>query len=56
MHAFVPVRFDESLWHSVDLVGNPQLDQALGQVLMAGVLGLRCPCTCIGEPHFTHTQ
>ncbi|CAB1352913.1 unnamed protein product [Coregonus sp. 'balchen'] len=48
--------FDESLWHSVDLVGNPQLDQALGQVLMAGVLGLRCPRTCIGEPHFTHTQ
>ncbi|XP_023868399.1 S-phase kinase-associated protein 2 isoform X1 [Salvelinus sp. IW2-2015] len=48
--------FDESLWHSVDLVGNPQLDQALGQVLMAGVLGLRCPHTCIGEPHFTHTR
>uniref|UniRef100_A0A8C7W204 S-phase kinase associated protein 2 n=1 Tax=Oncorhynchus mykiss TaxID=8022 RepID=A0A8C7W204_ONCMY len=32
--------FDESLWHSVDLVGKAQL-----------VLGLRCPHTCIGEPY-----
>ncbi|XP_013985210.1 S-phase kinase-associated protein 2 isoform X2 [Salmo salar] len=48
--------FDESLWHSVDLVGKAQLDQALGQMLTVGVLGLRCPHTCIGEPCFTHTQ
>ncbi|XP_010893994.1 S-phase kinase-associated protein 2 [Esox lucius] len=47
---------DESLWQSVDLVGKAQLDQALGQVLTAGVLGLRCPRTCLGEPRFTHTR
>ncbi|KAL0965687.1 hypothetical protein UPYG_G00284470 [Umbra pygmaea] len=47
---------DESLWQSVDLEGKAQLDQALGQVLTTGVLGLRCPRTCIGEPGFTRTQ
>ncbi|KAJ7987126.1 hypothetical protein DPEC_G00335520 [Dallia pectoralis] len=47
---------DESLWHSVDLVGKSQLDQALGQVLTAGVLALRCPHTCVGEPLFTSAQ
>ncbi|KAI2651378.1 S-phase kinase-associated protein 2 [Labeo rohita] len=39
--------FDESLWHSVDLVGKAQLDAELGQVLSAGALRLRCPHTCI---------
>ncbi|KAJ8347159.1 hypothetical protein SKAU_G00285600 [Synaphobranchus kaupii] len=41
---------DESLWHSVDLVGKAQVDVALGQVLPAGVVRLRCPRSCIGEP------
>ncbi|KTG06968.1 hypothetical protein cypCar_00004383 [Cyprinus carpio] len=44
--------FDESLWHSVDLVGKAQLDAELGQVLSAGALRLRCPHTCIGQPSF----
>ncbi|XP_076835549.1 S-phase kinase-associated protein 2 [Brachyhypopomus gauderio] len=46
---------DESLWHSVDLVGKAQLDAELGQVLSAGVLRLRCPHTCIGQPAFKNT-
>ncbi|XP_030623905.1 S-phase kinase-associated protein 2 [Chanos chanos] len=48
--------FDESLWHSVDLAGKTQLDAELGQVLSAGVLRLRCPHTCVGEPHFGHSK
>ncbi|XP_066502336.1 S-phase kinase-associated protein 2 isoform X2 [Hoplias malabaricus] len=44
--------FDETLWHSVDLVGKAQLDGELGQVLSAGVLRLRCPHVCIGRPSF----
>ncbi|KAJ8402038.1 hypothetical protein AAFF_G00372730 [Aldrovandia affinis] len=48
--------FDESLWHSVDLVGKAQVDTALQQVLPAGVLGLRCPRSCIGEPSFANAQ
>ncbi|XP_059398871.1 S-phase kinase-associated protein 2-like isoform X3 [Carassius carassius] len=44
--------FDESLWHSVDLVGKAQLDAELGQVLSSGALRLRCPHTCIGQPSF----
>lgn len=48
--------FDESLWHSVDLVGKAQLDGELGQVLSAGVLRLRCPHTCIGQPGFKNTK
>ncbi|XP_026860754.2 S-phase kinase-associated protein 2 [Electrophorus electricus] len=46
---------DESLWHSVDLVGKAQLDAELGQVLSAGVLRLRCPHACIGQPTFKNT-
>ncbi|KAA0720061.1 S-phase kinase-associated protein 2 [Triplophysa tibetana] len=48
--------FDESLWQSVDLVGKAQLDGELGQVLSAGVLRLRCPHTCIGQPAFKSTK
>ncbi|XP_057216768.1 S-phase kinase-associated protein 2 [Triplophysa rosa] len=48
--------FDESLWQSVDLVGKAQLDGELGQVLSAGVLRLRCPHTCIGQPAFRSTK
>ncbi|XP_059382298.1 S-phase kinase-associated protein 2-like isoform X1 [Carassius carassius] len=48
--------FDESLWHSVDLVGKAQLDAELGQVLSAGALRLRCPHTCIAQPRFKSTQ
>ncbi|XP_051956569.1 S-phase kinase-associated protein 2-like isoform X1 [Xyrauchen texanus] len=48
--------FDESLWHSVDLVGKALLDAELGQVLAAGVLRLRCPHTCIGQPSFKSTE
>ncbi|TRZ04521.1 hypothetical protein DNTS_007826 [Danionella cerebrum] len=48
--------FDESLWQSVDLVGKAQLDAELGQVLSAGVMRLRCPHTCIGQPSFKSTQ
>ncbi|GAA6102927.1 S-phase kinase-associated protein 2 [Tachysurus ichikawai] len=48
--------FDESLWHSADLVGKAQLNGELGQVLTAGVSRLRCPHSCIGEPHFKNTQ
>ncbi|XP_048875814.1 S-phase kinase-associated protein 2 isoform X1 [Brienomyrus brachyistius] len=42
--------FDESLWNSVDLLDVVRLDAALSQVLPAGVLTLRCPRSCIGEP------
>lgn len=45
-------RFDESLWQSVDLEGKVRLGNALGQVLSAGALRLRCPHTSIGEPCF----
>ncbi|XP_056587605.1 S-phase kinase-associated protein 2 [Triplophysa dalaica] len=48
--------FDESLWQSVDLVGKAQLDGELGLVLSAGVLRLRCPHTCIGQPAFKSTK
>ncbi|KAM9450533.1 S-phase kinase-associated protein 2 isoform 2-T2 [Clarias gariepinus] len=48
--------FDESLWHSADLVGKAQLNGELGQVLTAGVLRLRCPHSCISEPGFRNTQ
>ncbi|TSQ12726.1 S-phase kinase-associated protein 2 [Bagarius yarrelli] len=48
--------FDESLWHSIDLVGKAQLNGELGQVLTAGVLRLRCPHSCISEPRFKNTQ
>ncbi|XP_051960188.1 S-phase kinase-associated protein 2 [Xyrauchen texanus] len=47
---------DESLWHSVDLVGRALLDAELGQVLSAGVLRLRCPHTCIGQPSFKNIE
>ncbi|XP_066568290.1 S-phase kinase-associated protein 2 [Amia ocellicauda] len=47
---------DESLWHSVDLVGKAQLGVALSQVLMLGIKALRCPRSCIGEPSFTTTE
>ncbi|MBN3301114.1 UD3A1 glucuronosyltransferase, partial [Amia calva] len=49
-------RLDESLWHSVDLVGKAQLGVALSQVLMLGIKALRCPRSCIGEPSFTTTE
>uniref|UniRef100_A0A673KWY3 S-phase kinase-associated protein 2 n=1 Tax=Sinocyclocheilus rhinocerous TaxID=307959 RepID=A0A673KWY3_9TELE len=48
--------FDESLWHSVDLVGKAQLDAELGQVLSAGALRLRCPHTCIVQSSFKSAQ
>ncbi|KAG9354052.1 hypothetical protein JZ751_012176 [Albula glossodonta] len=48
--------FDESLWHSVDLVGKAQVNMALQQVLTAGVLGLRCPRSLIGELRFANAQ
>ncbi|KAG5261719.1 hypothetical protein AALO_G00287590 [Alosa alosa] len=48
--------FDESLWQSVDLEGKVRLGNALGQVLSAGALRLRCPHTSIGEPCFTHKE
>ncbi|KAI5096567.1 S-phase kinase-associated protein 2, partial [Silurus meridionalis] len=48
--------FDESLWHSADLVGKAQLNGELGQVLTAGVSRLRCPHSCIGDPCFKNTQ
>ncbi|XP_012675202.1 S-phase kinase-associated protein 2 [Clupea harengus] len=48
--------FDESLWQSVDLEGKVRLGSALGQVLSAGTLTLRCPHTSIGEPCFTHKE
>ncbi|XP_036443934.1 S-phase kinase-associated protein 2 isoform X2 [Colossoma macropomum] len=48
--------FDESLWHSVDLVGKAQLDAELGQVLTAGVLRLRSPHVCIGQPGFKNAD
>uniref|UniRef100_A0A8B9JQ41 F-box domain-containing protein n=1 Tax=Astyanax mexicanus TaxID=7994 RepID=A0A8B9JQ41_ASTMX len=50
------VAFDEFLWRSVDLVGKAQLDAELGQVLSAGVLRLRCPHVCIGQPSFKNTE
>ncbi|KAL2076670.1 hypothetical protein ACEWY4_027733 [Coilia grayii] len=48
--------FDESLWQSVDLEGKVRLGNALGQVLSAGALRLRCPHTSIGEPCFNHKE
>ncbi|XP_018418974.1 PREDICTED: S-phase kinase-associated protein 2 [Nanorana parkeri] len=43
---------DESLWHSLDLTGNHLLDGVIGRLLSLGVVVLRCPRSCIGEPLF----
>ncbi|XP_072272698.1 S-phase kinase-associated protein 2 isoform X1 [Pyxicephalus adspersus] len=43
---------DESLWHSLDLTGKHLVDEVIGNLLSLGVVVLRCPRTCIGEPMF----
>ncbi|XP_040194307.1 S-phase kinase-associated protein 2 [Rana temporaria] len=43
---------DESLWHSLDLTGKHLVDGVIGYLLSLGVVVLRCPRSCIGEPMF----
>ncbi|XP_075698092.1 S-phase kinase-associated protein 2 [Rhinoderma darwinii] len=43
---------DESLWHSVDLAGKHLANGVIGNLLSLGVVVLRCPRSCIGEPLF----
>lgn len=46
-------RFDESLWHSVDLEGVTEMAPALQQVLKTGVRRLRCPRSFINDLQLT---
>lgn len=46
-------RFDESLWHSVDLEGMTHTALALQQVLRTGIRRLRCPRSFVEELHLT---
>lgn len=48
-------RFDESLWHSVDLEGLTHMGPALQQVLKTGVRRLRCPRSFMEGLHITDT-
>ncbi|KAM5191767.1 S-phase kinase-associated protein 2 [Mantella aurantiaca] len=43
---------DESLWYSLDLTEKHLLDGVMGHLLSLGVVVLRCPRSCIGEPMF----
>lgn len=43
---------DESLWHSVDLTGKHLANGVIGRLLSLGVVVLRCPRSCTGEPLF----
>ncbi|XP_069819173.1 S-phase kinase-associated protein 2 [Dendropsophus ebraccatus] len=47
---------DESLWHSVDLTGKHLANGGIGNVLSLGVVVLRCPRSCLGEPLFKHVR
>ncbi|KAG8599063.1 hypothetical protein GDO81_002862 [Engystomops pustulosus] len=47
---------DESLWHSVDLTGKHLTDGVIGKLLSLGVVALRCPRSCIGEPVFKQVR
>lgn len=46
-------RFDESLWHSVDVEGLTHTGPALQQVLKTGIRRLRCPRSFIEELQLT---
>ncbi|XP_073537751.1 S-phase kinase-associated protein 2 [Phyllobates terribilis] len=46
------VSCDESLWHSVDLTNKHMANGVIGNLLSLGVVVLRCPRSCIGEPIF----
>ncbi|XP_029434687.1 LOW QUALITY PROTEIN: S-phase kinase-associated protein 2 [Rhinatrema bivittatum] len=48
--------FDESLWHSLDVSGKTLLSGVLGQVLSAGIVALRCPRACVGDPLFKNSR
>ncbi|XP_066458525.1 S-phase kinase-associated protein 2 isoform X1 [Eleutherodactylus coqui] len=43
---------DESLWHGVDFTGKHLANGVIGRLLSLGVVALRCPRSCIGEPLF----
>ncbi|XP_040276904.1 S-phase kinase-associated protein 2 [Bufo bufo] len=47
---------DESLWHSVDLTGKHLQSGVLGKLLPLGLIALRCPRSCIGEPLFKQVR
>lgn len=49
-------RFDESLWHSVDLEGLTHMDLALQQVLKTRVHRLRCPRAFVEDLQFTGSR
>nr|XP_014346653.1 PREDICTED: S-phase kinase-associated protein 2 isoform X2 [Latimeria chalumnae] len=48
--------FDETLWHSIDLTNRILLPGAIGQVLSAGVVVLRCARACVGKPLFKNAR
>ncbi|CAJ0958021.1 unnamed protein product [Ranitomeya imitator] len=50
------VSCDESLWHSVDLTNKHMAAGVIGNLLSLGVVVLRCPRSCIGEPLFRQVR
>ncbi|KAM3939311.1 S-phase kinase-associated protein 2 [Leptodactylus fuscus] len=47
---------DESLWQSVDLTGKHLVNGVIGKLLSLGVVVLRCPRSCLGEPLFKQVR
>uniref|UniRef100_A0A8C4M4E0 S-phase kinase-associated protein 2 n=1 Tax=Equus asinus TaxID=9793 RepID=A0A8C4M4E0_EQUAS len=49
-----PLRFDESLWQTLDLTGRNLHPDAIGRLLSRGVVAFRCPRSFIDQPLVEH--